>query len=192
MGRSPSGLLAQVAVDVAILGWLVHHAGGLGNPFAFIHDSAELIGKVLVAADASIFPGCVLRGDIEEIKIGARTNIQDMTVIHTHEGHPTLIGRGVTVGHRAILHGCRIGDQSLIGMGAIVMEARIGARTLVGAGALVTAGANIPSGVLVLGSPAKVVRKLRPEELRMLAASERSYVALSRRHWASSRVVFGR
>lgn len=159
---------------------------------AFVHDSAEVIGKVTLAEDASVFPGCVLRGDIDEIKIGARTNIQDMTVIHTRDGHPTIVGKGVTVGHRAVLHGCRIGDQVLVGMGAIVMEATVGARTLIGAGALVPAGAKIPSGVLVLGAPAKVVRKLRPDELKMLAASEKSYVALQRAHVASSRVVFPR
>jgi|CXWL01.1.fsa_nt_gi carbonic anhydrase/acetyltransferase-like protein (isoleucine patch superfamily) len=161
------------------------------HPTAFVHDSAELIGKVTLAADASVFPGCVLRGDIDEIKIGARTNIQDLTVIHTRKGSPTIVGRGVTVGHRAILHGCRIGDRALIGMGAIVMEATIGARALIGAGAVVPAGAIIPAGVLVLGTPAKVVRKLRPDELRMLADSERSYVALARSHRSTSRVVFG-
>lgn len=158
---------------------------------AFVHDSAEVIGKVSLASDASVFPGCVLRGDIDEIKIGARSNIQDLTVIHTRSGKPTIIGRGVTVGHRAVLHGCRLGDNVLVGMGAIIMEATIGARTLIGAGALIPAGAKIPAGVLVLGSPGKVVRKLRPSELRMLGESERMYVALARRHKAASRVVFG-
>ena len=161
------------------------------HPQAFVHDAAEVIGKVSLAKDCSVFPGCVLRGDIDEIKIGERTNIQDMTVIHTRKGSPTIVGKGVTVGHRAILRGCRIGDQVLVGMGAIIMEATVGARTLIGAGAVVMAGAEIPSGVLVLGTPGKVVRKLRPEELRMLGESERSYVALSRRHKAASRVVFG-
>lgn len=161
------------------------------HPQAFVHDSAEVIGKVSLGEDASVFPGCVLRGDIDEIKVGARSNIQDLTVIHTRNGQPTIIGRGVTVGHRAVLHGCRLGDQVLVGMGAIIMEATVGARTLIGAGALIPAGAKIPSGVLVLGSPGKVVRKLRPEELRMLGESERMYVALSRRHKAASRVVFG-
>jgi len=161
------------------------------HPKAFVHDSAEVIGKVSLGEDASVFPGCVLRGDIDEIKVGARSNIQDLTVIHTRNGKPTIIGRGVTVGHRAVLHGCRLGDQVLVGMGAIIMEATVGARTLIGAGALIPAGAKIPSGVLVLGSPGKVVRKLRPEELRMLGESERMYVALSRRHKAASRVVFG-
>jgi len=161
------------------------------HPKAFVHDSAELIGRVRLDAEASVFPGCVLRGDIAEIRIGARSNVQDLTVIHTREGKPTIVGKGVTVGHRAILHGCRIGDQALIGMGAIVMEASVGARCLIGAGAVVLAGAEIPAGSLVLGSPARVVRRLRPDELRLLAASERSYVALSKRHAATSRVIFG-
>ena len=91
------------------------------HPKAFVHDAAEIIGKVTLDAEASVFPGCVLRGDIDEIRIGARTNIQDQTVIHTRAGSPTIVGKGVTVGHRAILHGCRIGDRALIGMGAIVM-----------------------------------------------------------------------
>lgn len=162
------------------------------HPTAFVHDSAELIGKVLLGPQASVFPGCVLRGDIDRIVIGARSNVQDLTVIHTREGSPTIVGKGVTVGHRAILHGCRVGDRVLVGMGAIIMEASIGRNTLIGAGALIPAGARIPAGVLVLGSPGKVVRRLRPEELRMLADSERSYVALSRLHAETSRVLFGR
>lgn len=160
------------------------------HPSAFVHDSAEVIGKVTLASGASVFPGCVLRGDIEEIKIGERSNIQDLTLIHTRAGKPTIVGRGVTIGHRAILHGCVVGDRALIGMGAIVMEATIGARTLIGAGALIPAGAKIPSGVLVLGSPGKVVRKLRPDELFQLGASERAYVTLARRHKSVSHVVF--
>lgn len=160
------------------------------HPTAFAHDSAELIGRVSLGAGASVFPGCVLRGDIDRIVIGARSNVQDLTVIHTREGHPTVVGKGVTVGHRAILHGCRLGDRVLVGMGAIIMEATVGARSLIGAGALVPAGARIPPGVLVLGTPGKVVRKLRPDELRMLAESERSYVALAREHRETSRVLF--
>ena len=160
------------------------------HPTAFVHDSAELIGKVSLGPGASVFPGCVLRGDIDRIVIGARTNVQDLTVIHTREGAPTVVGKGVTVGHRAILHGCRLGDRVLVGMGAIIMEATVGARTLIGAGALIPAGARIPSGVLVLGTPGKVVRKLRPDELRMLGESERSYVALARTHRETSRVLF--
>ena len=162
------------------------------HPTAFVHDSAEVIGRVVLGAGASVWPGCVLRGDIDRIVVGAGSNIQDLTVIHTRDGAPTLVGKGVTVGHRATLHGCRVGDLTLVGMGAIVMEATIGARCLIGAGALITAGMKIPPNSLVLGAPAKVVRKLKPEELRMLAASERSYRALARRHAATERAVFGR
>ncbi|OGR95703.1 MAG: hypothetical protein A2V88_16195 [Elusimicrobia bacterium RBG_16_66_12] len=160
-------------------------------PASFVHDSAEIIGRVTLGAGASVWPGCVLRGDIDRIVVGAGSNIQDLTVIHTRDGRPTLIGKDVTVGHRAILHGCRIGDQALIGMGAVVMEASVGARAIIGAGALVPAGARIPPGVLAFGSPAKVVRKLRAEELRMLAASAREYRALARKHARTSRVLFG-
>ncbi len=159
---------------------------------AFVHDSAELIGKVFLEREASVWPGCVLRGDIDRIVVGARANVQDLTVIHTRDGHPTIIGPGVTVGHRVILHGCSIGARALIGMGAIIMEAEIGARCLIGAGALIPAGMKIPPGVLVLGAPGKVVRKLRADELRMLAESERDYVARAKAHAAQSRPVFGR
>ena len=92
------------------------------HPKAFVHDSAEVIGKVTLAEDASVFPGCVMRGDIDEIRIGARTNIQDLTVIHPRHGSPTIVGKGVTVGHRAVLHGCRLGDRVLVGMGAAAEE----------------------------------------------------------------------
>ena len=162
------------------------------HPEAFVHDGAELIGRVSLGRGASVWPGCVLRGDVDLIAVGAGSNIQDLTLIHAREGRPTVIGRDVTVGPRAILHGCRIGDRTLIGMGAIVMEATVGSRVIIGAGALVAAGARIPSGVLALGVPAKVVRKLRPEELRLLAASAREYRALARRHARTSRVLFGR
>jgi carbonic anhydrase/acetyltransferase-like protein (isoleucine patch superfamily) len=162
------------------------------HPTAFVHDSAELIGRVVLAEGASVWPGAVLRGDIDRIAIGAGTNVQDLTVIHTRAGFPAVVGKGVTVGHRAILHGCRIGDRTLVGMGAIVMEASVGARCLIGAGALITAGMRIPPESLVLGSPGKVVRRLKAEELRMLADSERSYRALARSHAATERAVFGR
>lgn len=161
------------------------------HPTAFVHDCAEVIGRVTLGAAASVWPGCALRGDIDRIVVGAGSNVQDLCVIHTRDGHPTVIGKDVTVGHRVILHGCRIGDRTLIGMGAVVMEATIGARCIIGAGALVPAGAKIPSGTLAFGSPAKVVRKLRPEELRMLASSAREYRALAREHARTSRVVFG-
>ena len=162
------------------------------HPTAFVHDSAELIGRVTLDEGSSVWPGCVLRGDIDRIVIGAGSNVQDLTVIHTRDGHPTIVGKGVTVGHRAILHGARVGDRCLIGMGAILMESVIGAECLIGAGALITAGMKIPPRSLVLGAPAKVVRKLKPAEIRMLKGSERSYRALARRHALTERAVFGR
>ena len=162
------------------------------HPTAFVHDSAEVIGRVALGEGASVWPGCVLRGDIDKIVIGAGSNVQDLTVIHTRDGHPTIVGKGVTVGHRAILHGCRIGDRTLIGMGAIIMEASVGPRCVIGAGALITAGMKIPAGSLVLGAPAKVRRKLTAAELRELASSERMYRSLAKRHAKTERVVFGR
>lgn len=161
------------------------------HPGAFVHDSAELIGRVTLAKGASVWPGCVLRGDIDRIVIGENSNVQDLTVVHTREGHPAVLGRGVTVGHRVILHGCRVGDRALVGMGAIVMEATIGARALIGAGALIPAGMKVPAGTLVLGTPGKVVRRLRPDELRLLVLSERDYVLRARLHKTTSRAVFG-
>src|SRR5258708_1984343 len=130
------------------------------HPTAFVHDSAELIGRVALGEGASVWPGCVLRGDIDTISIGAGSNVQDLTVIHTRDGRPTIVCKGVTVGHRAILHGCRIGDRTLIGMGAIIMEASVGPRCVIGARALITAGMKIPAESLVLGAPAKVKRRL--------------------------------
>lgn len=157
---------------------------------AFVHDSAELIGKVELKARASVWPLCVLRGDIDRIVIGARSNIQDLTVIHTRDGRPALIGAGVTVGHRAVLHGCRIGDGCLIGMGAVVMEAVIGKESLVAAGALVPAGMRVPDGSLVLGAPAKVRRALSAAERRELRAGARAYLAKAAEHRLRSRIVF--
>jgi carbonic anhydrase/acetyltransferase-like protein (isoleucine patch superfamily) len=158
---------------------------------AFVHDSAEVIGRVALGKDSSIWPFCVLRGDVDAVKIGARTNIQDLTVIHCRETMPAVIGEGVTVGHRVIIHGAKIGDGCLIGMGAIVMEATIGPRCLVAAGALILQGQKFPAGHLILGSPAKAVRKLTPKELASLAKSARDYVGHAKRHKATSKVVFG-
>ena len=159
------------------------------HPSAFIHEAAELIGDVRIGAQASVWPGCVLRGDVDGIRIGERSNIQDLTVEHCREGSPAVVGRGVTVGHGVILHGARIGDGCLIGMGAIVMECSVGRQSLIAAGAMVPKGMKIPPRSLVMGLPAKVVRKLNAEELGVLKRSEDSYVALSARHAASSRIV---
>lgn len=160
------------------------------HPEAFVHDSAEVIGQVAVGKAASIWPLCSIRGDVDRIVIGERSNIQDLTVIHTRERRPTIVGREVTVGHNVILHGARIGDGALIGMGAIVMEAEVGRGALVGAGALVPAGMRIPPGVLVLGAPAKVVRPLTAAERRHIAAGMRSYLRKAEHHRRDSRSVF--
>ncbi len=142
----------------------------------WIAPDANLIGKVHIAPHASIWFGCTLRGDNEPISVGEGSNIQELCVLHTDMGFPLAIGRDCTIGHKVMLHGCTIGDGSLIGMGATVLNgARIGPRSLIGAGALVTEGKDIPEGVLALGSPARVVRDLRPDELEMLEASARHY-----------------
>lgn len=134
-------------------------------PDAFVHDRATVIGAVSLGPKASVWPGCVLRADIERIDIGEGTNIQDGTVIHMADDMPVRIGKYTTVGHMAMLHACTIGDECLIGMSATVLDgAVIGDRSIVGAGALVTKGTLVPPGSLVLGSPAKVVKSLSAEE----------------------------
>jgi carbonic anhydrase/acetyltransferase-like protein (isoleucine patch superfamily) len=150
--------------------------------FHWIAPTASVIGKVELAEEASVWFGAVLRGDTELISVGARSNIQDNALLHTDAGYPLDIAEDCTIGHGAILHGCTLGAGSLVGMGAIVLNgARLGEYTLIGAGALVTGGLEIPPRSLVLGSPAKVVRELRAEELESLSASAAHYVANARR-----------
>lgn len=157
---------------------------------AFVHDTAEVIGRVHLGASASVWPYAVLRGDVDAVRVGACSNIQDCAVVHCREGRPAVIGKGVTVGHGAIVHGARIADRCLIGMGAIVMEAHIAAECLIAAGALVLAGMRVAPRSLVMGNPARVVRTLRPGEIRSLRESEQSYVVLAGKHKRTSRVVF--
>lgn len=157
---------------------------------AFIHDSAEIIGRVRVGREASVWPMAVLRGDVAQVVIGERANIQDHAVVHGREGRPAVVGRGVSVGHGAIIHGARIGDLCLIGMGAVVMESVIGRECLVAAGAMVPKGLKIAPRSLVMGIPAKAVRCLTRAELRHLRQSEKSYLRLARLHRLTSRVVF--
>lgn len=157
---------------------------------AFVHDSAEIIGAVTIGPKASIWPHAVLRGDVDAIRVGARTNIQDCAVVHCREGRPAVLGAGVTVGHSAIVHGARIGDYCLVGMGAVVMEAEIGKECLIAAGALVLGGFKAPARSLIMGSPAKVIRPLKPQEVRELHKSEAGYVKLAERHRRTSRVRF--
>ena len=145
---------------------------------AFVAESANLIGKVTVEANASVWFGVTIRGDNERITIGEGSNVQEGTIMHTDMGYPLTLGKGVTVGHQAMLHGCTVGDGSLIGIQAVVLNgAKIGKGCLVGAGALVTEGKEFPDGSLILGSPAKVVRTLTEEDVSRLQASAASYVA---------------
>lgn len=144
---------------------------------AWVADSAQVMGDVELADDASVWFGAVIRGDKAPIRIGRRTNIQDASVLHADVGVPLTLGDNVTVGHQVMLHGCTIGDGSLIGIGAIVLNgARIGKSCLVGAGSLVTEGKEFPDGSMILGSPAKVVRQLTPDQIEGLQQSAQSYV----------------
>ncbi len=146
----------------------------------FIADSADIIGQVVVEHGANIWYNTVVRGDVEPIAIGANTNIQDLCMIHTSGGHPTSIGSGVTIGHRAIVHGCTIEDNVLVGMGAIILDgAHIESDVIIGAGSLVPPRKRIPSKSLVMGSPAKVVRALSEEEIDSIKRSAKGYVELS-------------
>jgi carbonic anhydrase/acetyltransferase-like protein (isoleucine patch superfamily) len=146
----------------------------------WVAPDAQVIGRVTLGRDVGIWFGAVLRGDNEPIEIGEGTNIQEHSMLHTDMGHPLRVGRGCTIGHRAILHGCVVGDDSLVGMGAIILNgARIGAGSLVGAGALVTEGKSFPDGSLIVGAPAKAIRTLDAEAAAKLRLSAENYV----RNW---------
>lgn len=148
------------------------------GPGAWVADTARVIGDVVLGKDASVWFGAVLRGDNAPIRIGAGSNIQENAVLHVDPGIGLTVGESVTIGHQAMLHGCTIGDGSLIGIQAIVLNgARIGRNCLVGAGALITEGKEIPEGSLVVGSPARVVRQLSPEDIERLHQSALGYVA---------------
>ncbi len=150
-------------------------------PDAWVADNATVIGSVVLESEASIWFGAVIRGDNELITIGERSNVQDNAVLHTDAGIPLALGREVTVGHQAMLHGCSVGDGSLIGIGAIVMNrAVIGRNCIVAAGSLVPEGKTYPERSLILGSPAKVARPLTDEEVAALSGSAAGYVARSR------------
>ncbi|PHV70914.1 gamma carbonic anhydrase family protein [Sporanaerobium hydrogeniformans] len=145
----------------------------------FIAEGAQLIGKVWLEEGCSVWYNAVLRGDVHEIKIGKRTNIQDGCVLHVGEDKGLCIGEGVTIGHNVTLHGCTIGDYSLIGMGSIVLDGvRIGKNCLIGAGSLVTGGMVIPDGMLVLGAPAKVIKPLTEAQKEDLVESAKHYERL--------------
>jgi carbonic anhydrase/acetyltransferase-like protein (isoleucine patch superfamily) len=152
----------------------------------WVAESAEVMGNVVLGESVGVWFGVVIRGDTDAIRVGSRTNIQDLSVLHADFGMPLTIGEGVTIGHKAMLHGCTIGDDSLIGIGAVVLNgAKIGKACLVGAGALVTEGKVFPDGSLIIGSPAKAVRQLTPEQIENLRHSAESYVANAQRFKAS-------
>lgn len=149
---------------------------------AFVAETADIIGDVIVEKNASIWYKAVLRGDDNPIIVGENSNVQDGTIVHCGEVEPTIIGKNVTIGHAAVIHGCKIGDCSLIGMGSTVLDnAEIGEFTMVGAGSLVT-GKIFPPGVLLLGSPAKVARELTDEEKESLKQSALHYVEMGKKH----------
>ncbi|WP_101066529.1 gamma carbonic anhydrase family protein [Roseovarius salinarum] len=148
----------------------------------WIAPDANVIGRVILGSGASVWFGCTLRGDNEPITIGAGTNVQENTVMHTDMGYPLTVGAGCTIGHKAMLHGCTLGENTLIGMGATVLNgARVGRDCLIGAGALVTEGKEIPDGSLVMGAPGKVVRQLDADAIEALKASALHYQQNMRR-----------
>ena len=160
------------------------------DPAAFVAPGAQLIGDIEIAPEASIWYNCVLRGDVNRIRIGARTNIQDGSVIHVDSprpgalgGHPTIIGEEVLIGHLAMVHGCILHDRAFVGLGAIVMDGcEIEGEAMLAAGAMLTPGKRIPSGQLWAGRPAKYVRDLTPEELAGHRIGVAHYVELAKRH----------
>lgn len=157
---------------------------------AWVADSAQVMGDVELADDANVWFGTVIRGDTASIQIGRRTNIQDASVLHADVGMPLTLGDDVTVGHKVMLHGCTVGDCSLIGIGAIVLNgAKIGKGCLVGAGSLVTEGKEFPDGSMILGSPARVIRQITPEQLEGFRLSAQHYVDNARRYRAGFKKI---
>ena len=143
----------------------------------WVAPSASVIGNVILHSNASVWFGAVLRGDNDPITVGPDSNIQDGSVLHTDLGSPLTLGRGVTVGHNAMLHGCEVGDYSLIGIGAVVLNgAQIGRNCIIGANALITEGKVIPDNSLVMGQPGKVVRERDPDHIAVLQMSAEHYV----------------
>ncbi|MBY6115739.1 gamma carbonic anhydrase family protein [Mameliella alba] len=157
---------------------------------AWVAPDANLVGKVVMEPKSSVWFGCTLRGDNEEIRVGEGSNVQENVVCHTDMGYPLTIGKGCTIGHKVMLHGCTIGDNSLIGMGATILNgAKIGKNCLIGAGALITEGKEIPDGSLVMGVPGKVVRDLDEAAIEGLKKSALSYQANAVRFAAGLKAV---
>jgi carbonic anhydrase/acetyltransferase-like protein (isoleucine patch superfamily) len=150
---------------------------------AWVADSAQVIGHVVLGENASIWFGAVLRGDNEALTIGRDTNVQDGSVLHSDMGSPLTLGEGVTIGHQVMLHGCTVGDNTLIGIQAVILNnARIGRNSIVGAGAVVTEGKEFPDNSLIIGAPAKVVRTLDEAAVARLRQSAQHYVENARRY----------
>ena len=153
------------------------------DPTAWVADSAQVMGKVHLHKDANVWFGTVIRGDNDLIEIGEGSNIQDNSMLHTDDGIPLIIGKHVTVGHQVTLHGCNIGEGSLIGIGSVVLNgAKIGRNCLVGAGALVTEGKEFPDGSMILGSPAKAVKTLSPDQISAIEDIAGRYVNNAKRY----------
>ncbi len=153
------------------------------NKNTYISESVDIIGNVEIDENANIWFGTRLRGDMNKIVIGANTNIQENSVVHVDVNSPCIIGKDVTIGHGAIIHGCTISDNVLVGMGSIILNnAKIGKNTIIGAGSLVTQGKSFKDGVLILGNPAKIVRELTGDEIKSIKSSADNYVSLSKRY----------
>mgnify|MGYP000005846328 CR=1 FL=1 len=157
------------------------------HPTAFVHEAAHVIGDVELGEDASVWPGAVLRGDVNAIRVGRGTNLQDGTVVHVNrQGPPTVLGDFVTVGHAARLHGCRIASHCLVGIGAIVLDGvELGEECLVAAGAVVTPNTKVPPRSVLMGTPARVVREAREEDLALIRRSAQNYIALKNDYLAA-------
>jgi carbonic anhydrase/acetyltransferase-like protein (isoleucine patch superfamily) len=159
------------------------HAPEKAKDVGFIAPSADIIGNVIMAADVSVWFQVVIRADTDKVTIGARSNIQDATVIHVDSGFPVSIGESVTIGHKVMLHGCTIGNGSLVGINAVVLNgATIGKHCIIGAGTLITEGTHIPDNSLVVGSPGKVIKSVSNEQVQRLMASAQHYVDASRQY----------
>ena len=151
------------------------------DPTAVLAPSCTIIGDVVIGPRTSIWPGAVIRGDYGYVRIGADCSIQDNVVVHCSAENPAVIGKGVTVAHNAVVHACKIGDQCLIGVGAIIFDgARVGKQSILGIGTTVLGGERIPSRSVAVGSPAKIVRKATPQDLRLVRESYKAYVKMSR------------
>ena len=159
-------------------------------PTAYVHESATVVGNVVLEDGVSVWPQAVIRGDMATITIGARSNVQDGAVLHADDGVPLVIGDDVTIGHQVMLHGCTIGNGSLIGISAVLLNnAKIGRNCLVGAGALVTEGKSFPDNALILGSPARVIRQMTDADIALVRQGATHYVEQAQRYRTTLRRI---